>query len=42
MGWTAGVRFLARTRDFSLLHNFQTCAQLIKHYAMKMYGRVEV
>jgi hypothetical protein len=24
MGWTAGVRFAARARDFSLLHSVQT------------------
>jgi hypothetical protein len=23
MGWTAGVRFLARTRDYSLSHRFR-------------------
>jgi hypothetical protein len=24
MGWTAGIRFQARSRDFSLLHSVQT------------------
>jgi hypothetical protein len=26
-GWTAGVRFLARARDVSLLHSIRTCSE---------------